>query len=382
LTATDPANGCTASATAIVTQNTRAPEGVTTSATPATAQITCDHRSVLLTSSSTTPGVVYSWSGPDDLTASGSSLTVTVAGPYTVTVKDTTNGCITQVPATVTKNVSVPVGLSASPSDIISCYTPTIDLQGSSTTGGVTFNWSGPNNYSADTAIAQTDIPGNYTLTVTNPLNGCTSSTATVVIADTVTPAGVTASNNGPLSCIKPSVTISANSTTPGADYLWVAPDNSFISGATAVVSTAGIYTIVVTNVDNGCSSQATTTVVRTTTGCSGSAVVGQAPLTNAATTIGQDVNVDPVSRFRYSAYPNPVTSTGYITFTAATASFVTVEIYSSYGSREKILFNGNANANQTYQLPLSAAGLAAGTHFCIIRNNGNVYSVKLILIR
>jgi hypothetical protein len=382
LTATNLANGCTASATAIVTQNTQAPEGVMTSATPATAQITCDHRSVLLTSSSTTPGVVYSWRDQDDLITPGNSLTVTAAGPYTVTVKDTTNGCITEVPATVTKNVSVPVGLSASPSDIISCYSPIIDLQGSSTTGGVTFKWSGPNNYSADTAIAQTDIPGNYTLTVTNPLNGCTSSTATVVIADTVTPAGVNASNNGPLSCVKTTVTISASSLTPGADYLWVAPDNSFISGASAVVSTAGTYTIVVTNVDNGCSSQATTTVIRTTTGCSGSAVAGPAPLTNAATTIGQDVTVDPVSRFQYSAYPNPITSTGYITFTPATASLVTVEVYSSYGSREKILFNGNANANQTYQLQLSAAGLAAGTHFCIIRNNGKIYTVKLILVR
>jgi len=382
LTATNLANGCTASATAIVTQNTQAPEGVTTSATPATAQITCDHRSVLLTSSSTTPGVVYSWSDPNNVITAGSSLTTTLAGPYMVTVKDTTNGCITQVPATVTKNVSVPIGLSASPSDIISCYTPTIDLQGSSTTGGVTFSWSGPNNYTADTAIAQTDIPGNYTLTVTNPLNGCTSSTSTVVVADTVTPAGVTASNNGPLSCVKPTVTISATSANPDADYLWVAPDNSFISGASAVINTAGTYTIVVTNVDNGCSSQATTTVTRTTTGCSGSMVVGQAPLTNAPTTFGQDIKVDPVSKFQYSAYPNPITSTGYITFTPATTSLVTVEVYSSYGSREKILFNGNANANQHYQLPLSAAGLSAGTHFCIIRNNGNVYSVKLILVK
>jgi hypothetical protein len=382
LTATNPVNGCTASASSTVTQNIAAPGGVTTTATPTTAQITCVYPSVLLTSGSTTPGVTYAWSGPGGFTASGASATATAPGVYTVSVTDPTNGCVTTLPGTVTKNVSVPVGLSASPSDVISCFSPTIDLQGSSTTAGATFSWAGPGGYTASTAIAETSLPGNYTLTVTNPLNGCTASTGTTVTADTVSPANVTASNNGPLNCITTSVTLTSSTSTATNDFLWVTPDNNFISGATTVVTTPGIYTIVVTNDNNGCSSQATTTVLQNTTGCTGSSALTTTSTANAGRRSLQDATVDAVTGFQYKAYPNPFSSSAFVEFAAPTSSLVTVEIYSSYGYREKLLFNSVVNSNQAYKLELSATGISSGAHFCIIRNGAKVYSAKLILIK
>ncbi|HWB93610.1 MAG TPA: hypothetical protein VG605_17235, partial [Puia sp.] len=51
--------GCAAQDTALVSQNIATPGGVTTTADPATAQITCDHPTVLLTGRSTTAGVTY-----------------------------------------------------------------------------------------------------------------------------------------------------------------------------------------------------------------------------------------------------------------------------------------------------------------------------------
>ena len=382
LTATNPVNGCTASASSTVTQNITAPGGVTTTADPTTAQITCIHPSILLTSSSTTPGVTYGWSGPDGFTAAGAVATASAAGTYTVTVTDPANGCVTVLPGTVTKNVSVPVGLSASASDIISCFSPTINLQGVSTTPGATFSWSGPGGFTASTAVAETDLPGSYNLIVANPVNGCTASTGTIVTADTATPANVTASNNGPLNCINTSVTITSSSSTPGMDYLWITPDNNFLSGATAVVTTAGLYTIVVTNDNNGCFSQSTTTVLQNTTGCTGSSALTPASTGNATARSMQGVTVDSVTGFQYRTYPNPFSSSAFIEFTAPTSSPVTVEIYSSYGYREKLLFNSMANANQAYKLELSAAGLSSGAHFCIIRNGAKVYAAKLLLIK
>ncbi|HWK03630.1 MAG TPA: T9SS type A sorting domain-containing protein, partial [Puia sp.] len=379
VTATNPVNGCTATTTATVTQNIAAPAGVTTTANPVTAQITCTHPSVVLTSSAITTGVTYSWSGPGGYTATGTTATVTAPGVYTVSVTDPSNGCVTVLPGTVTKNVSVPVGLAASASDVISCFSPSIDLQGVSTTPGATFSWSGPGGFTAATAIAETDVPGNYTLIVTNPANGCTASTGTTVTADTASPAGVTASNSGPLNCINTSVTLTSSSTTSGVDYLWVTPDNNFISGASTVVTTAGLYTIVVTNNNNGCSSQATTTVLQNTTGCTGLSTLVPG---SSRTMSSKDITVDTVTKFTYKAYPNPFSTTAFIEFKAPVSSRVTVEIYSSYGSREKSLFNSMVTANQPYKLELSAAGLSSGTHFCIIRNNDKVYSTKLILIK
>ncbi|MBS1661545.1 MAG: T9SS type A sorting domain-containing protein, partial [Bacteroidetes bacterium] len=378
LTATNTANGCTATSTSTVTSNTAIPGGVTTTATPATAQITCTHPTVLLTSSSTTAGVTYSWTGPSGFTATGASATAAAPGTYTVTVTDPVNGCFTTLPGTVTRNVSVPIGLTASPSDIISCFTPTIDLQGASTTPGVTYSWAGPGGYTAATAIAETEVPGNYTLTVTNPANGCSSSTGTVVLADTATPAGVTASNNGPLNCINTSVDLRSSSTSTDVDFLWVTPDNNFIAGQAVVVTVPGTYTIVVTNDNNGCSTQAVTTVVRNTTGCAGGAGFAG----GAASGVGGRPDMSADTLFDYKVYPNPFSSTTLVTFHSPTASLVTVELFNSVGVRERMLFNKTVVAGQTYSLSLGSAGLAPGTHFCVIRSNGKAYSTKLLLVR
>jgi len=382
LTGTNPASGCTATASSTVTQNIVVPQGVATTAVPATAQVTCINPTILLTGSSTTTGVTYSWSGPGIVTVNGASATVNVAGTYTVTVTDPSNGCVTTLPGAVTKNVNAPVGLNASPSDIISCFSPTINLQGASTTPGATFSWSGPGGYTATTDTAQTNLPGSYTLLVTNPANGCTATVGTNVAADTVTPKGVTASNNGPLNCINTSVTLTGGFSTATGDYLWVTPANTFITGASTVVTTPGVYTFVVTDDNNGCSTQATTTVAQNTTGCPGGAASTAGVVNGAGGRLADGSTVDPVTGFGYKVYPNPFSITALIEFTAPASSFVTVEIYSSYGYREKLLFSKTVTAGQPYRMELGAAGLTSGAHFCVIKNDGKVYSTKLMLIK
>jgi hypothetical protein len=274
----------------------------------------------------------------------------------------------------------VPVGLSASASDIISCFSPTIDLQGGSTTPGASFSWTGPNGYTANTAVAETSVPGAYTLTVANPANGCTASTGTTVLADTATPAGVTASNNGPLNCVTTSVTLSSSSTTAGVEYTWVTPDNNFLAGPTAVVTTAGTYTIVVTDDNNGCSSQATTTVIQNTTGCTGSNAVKSATVSKIAAL--PDALLDSTTGFTYKAYPNPFRSTVVIEFVSPESAAVSVELYSLSGYKEQVLFIGRVNASQDYKITVGASGLSSGTHLCVISSNGKVYPLKLVLIK
>jgi len=374
LTATDPTNGCTAMTSSVVSRDTTAPRGVATTAFPVTAQITCTNPTIVLTGSSTTTGVTYGWSGTGIVSTSGASATVNVDGTYTVTVTNPTNGCVATLPTMVTRNVSLPQGVSASPSDVISCFQPSITLQGQSSTPNATFAWSGPGGYTANIAEPDASLPGNYTLTVSNPTNGCTTSATTTVLADTATPANVTASNNGPLTCTNTSVTITSSSSTSGVAYTWVTPSNTFISGATAVVTVPGTYTIQVTNNGNGCFSQATTTVIRN---CSGSNAVTAGDFSGRT---AEGFTADALTGFVFRTYPNPSSSTAFLEFASPVSAPVRVEVYTSTGAREQLLFNNTANANQVYKLRL--AGLSSGTHFCVISNNGKVYTTKIVSVR
>jgi hypothetical protein len=332
-------------------------------------------------------GVTYDWSGPGGFTATAASVTATAPGTYTVSVTDQLNGCVTTLSTTITKNISPPLGLSASTSDVIRCFTPSIDLQGTSTTPGATFLWTGPEGFTASTAIAETSIGGNYTLAVTNPNNGCTATSGTTAITDTASPANVTASNNGPLNCLTPSVTLTSSSSTAGMDYLWVTPDDQFVSGASMVGTTAGVYTILVTNVSNGCASQATTTVQENGDGCpsfvssaftagsSGSSGEASIQSTEAAK-VG-----DAATHFEYRTYPNPFSDKAFIEFSSPNSAQVTVEIYNSMGVREKMLFNNSVAARQVYKLTLDATHLATGVHFCMIKVDNKVYTGKLLFV-
>ena len=381
VTATDPSNGCSSTANAIITQNNAAPVGLKTTANPANSQITCTHPNVVLTGTATTTSVNYSWTGPNSFTALGSVATITAPGVYTVKATDTTNGCTSTITATVTRNTNAPIGVTAGTSDVLTCLTPSVFVTGSATTPGATFSWTGPDGFTAATASAEVDETGTYNLTVTNPANGCTSSAVTIVQSNTTPPDGVTATNSGPLNCINTSVILTGNSTTPGALFTWVAPDNSLTQGATTTVTTAGTYTLVVTDQDNGCASTATTTVTQNTTGCTGSSTLTHDSASKYLISQFAD-SAQGVTGVAYKIYPNPSSGQVFIEFKLPESSLVTMELYSNIGVREKILFNSNVIANQSYKLDLNTGGLSAGTHFCIIRNNGKVYTARLLVLK
>jgi hypothetical protein len=65
------------------------------------------------------------------------------------------------------------------------------------------------------------------------------------------------ASNNGPLTCTKTSVVLTAQPAT-GVTYLWSGGGTN----QTKTVTSGGIYTVTVTNISNGCSNTAVTTVL------------------------------------------------------------------------------------------------------------------------
>ena len=171
LTVTDPANGCTATATVNVTQNITPPN-----ANAGAGQIlNCTVTSIGLNGLLATGGATFSWAGPG-IVSGGTTATPTVnqPGTYTSTVTDPVNGCTATSTVNVTQNITPPNANAGTP-QVLNCTTTSIALNGSSSTAGATFSWAGPGVVSGGTTATPTvNAPGTYTLTVTNPANGCT----------------------------------------------------------------------------------------------------------------------------------------------------------------------------------------------------------------
>lgn len=71
---------------------------------------------------------------------------------------------------------------------VLNCLTTSGIITASSSTSGVNYSWSGPGiTAGASTASPTVNEAGTYTVTVTNPSNGC-SNTATVTVTNMRTP--------------------------------------------------------------------------------------------------------------------------------------------------------------------------------------------------
>jgi len=192
LTVTDGANGCISIAVVVVSENT-APPAV---AIPAPEELTCIQKEVTLTGNlpGAVPDFTASWTTVGGHFVSGQSSLFPVVdqpGAYALTVVNLDNGCSTTQQTNVAQNIVPPVA-EAGPAIELHCNQPQLNLQGSSpTTGNMSYNWTttGGNILSGTTtANPLVDAPGNYTLTVTNPANGCTG-TDVVAVSEVPLPA-------------------------------------------------------------------------------------------------------------------------------------------------------------------------------------------------
>jgi len=246
LTVTDPINGCTTNTVVTVTQNITVPNISATSG----GSLTCSNTVVALTGNSSTAGVNYLWQPGSIATATNNATT---AGNYSLTVTDPSNGCTSTTVVAVSLNTTAP-NVSANVGGTLTCSSNTVTLTGASTTGGVTFTWQ-PINVS--TASVVVSAAGNYSFTVTDPTNGCTSNTVVTVTQNGAFP-NITVATPGKLTCLKTSVTLSGSSTTGGVTFTW-SPQN--VNTSTAIATTAGSYTFSVFDAINGCTSSSVVSV-------------------------------------------------------------------------------------------------------------------------
>ncbi|MBI5913761.1 MAG: T9SS type A sorting domain-containing protein [Bacteroidetes bacterium] len=245
LTVTNANGGCTSTASINITSGFSSPDATATG-----GDLTCSVNSVQLTGNSGTPNVTYSWTGPGGFTSNLQNPTVTVPGTYLLEVT-APNGCMATATATVTQSGDLPVA-DAGPDFLLTCSQTSVTTAPCNPAYNCVL--TGPNG--SQNLPATINQPGTYTLTVTDPANGCTATDQLVVSQNITPPANVTASL-GNINCLTETALLLGNSTTPGVTYSWTGPGGVVSNLQNPTITESGTYILTVTVTGTGCTATA-----------------------------------------------------------------------------------------------------------------------------
>lgn len=254
LTVTNPANGCTSSATVTVNGDTTPP-----SASATGGIITCLQTSITIDGMTNALTPTWNWAGPgiNGGNQSQENPNVTQGGTYTVTVTNQANGCISTATTVVTLNNTNPTA-SAGANDTLTCVAPNIILQGAGNAGGqpISFTWTGPGGFMSNIAQPSINVAGSYILTVLNTQNGCVKKDTVSIASNQLFPTAI-AGADSTINCMQPSVFLIGNASSNGANYTatWNGPgiNAGNMNLYNPEVSQPGTYTLVIANITNGC---------------------------------------------------------------------------------------------------------------------------------
>jgi large repetitive protein len=263
---TDIDNGCTSSALIVVDQDIAAP----TPDAQVSGLLTCDDTSVTLTGSGSTGNgtISYEWFDDNNTSLGGTAnIDVSQSGTYTLVITDSQNGCTAETTVDVNQNTNIPTP-DAQVSNILTCVDLNSTLDGSNSTGSGTlaYEWFDAGGGSiGSVAQLDTDLPGLYTLVITDIDNGCTAETTVEVFQNIEDPVAL-ADVNDALTCVTTVVTVdgSGSSANGQVSYEWLDPGAGSIGNTPQVdVSTPGIYTLIITDDVNGCTAETTVEVLQ-----------------------------------------------------------------------------------------------------------------------
>ncbi len=282
LTVFNSTNGCSASEDIVISLNNTLP--ITNAGLDAT--LNCLTASVVLDGSGSQSGMNYLWTTPDGNIVAGSTSIaafVNAPGTYTLTVTNTTNGCVNSDDVVVLIDTIRPIA-NAGIDMIRNCYNPTVNLDGTGSSSGanITYFWIGSSITNGNTTTPTISGTGNYTLTVTNTTNGC-SSTDIAVVDSNFTQPGADAGVLDTLCSGKDMVL--TGTTTNGDVYVWITTNGSIVSGEstlTPTIDAGGTYTLITTNTTSGCSDTSNVFIQETFVSAiiSADPTTGQMPLT------------------------------------------------------------------------------------------------------
>lgn len=268
LTVTNNANNCTNSSSVTVEIDDTTPNVVIEEA----ESLTCGASSVTLDGSASDNGNNFTpvWTTLGGNIVSGANTympVVDMAGTYILEITNSTNGCTNSSSIEVSVDGDTPNVTIATANDLTCNITSLmLNANGSDFGDGFTINWStDTGNFveGEETLTPTIDAPGNYTLSITNTNNGCTDATNILIEENTIT-ASVNAGQTQTLDCTVTSISLNGSSDLDNGTILWTTNGGNILNGATTLTPTvngAGIYTLTITNSENGCSASADVTI-------------------------------------------------------------------------------------------------------------------------
>ena len=268
LTATDPANGCSAVDSTVVTAAMDLPAADAGSPT----SITCVNGQVQLNGSgSTGPEYTISWTTVDGAlqanTTNQYQATALQPGTYVLKVTNTNSGCERSASVVVRDDRQAPA--FSLPSDtLISCSGNALKLLAAahrSDSSGYSFTWTRDGVTFATTATAVVASPGAYALSVVDNANGCRA-TGAVAVSQAPQPLAQLSSTETQLICGRDSIALLAGATTRanGSTVSWL---NARAQADAAdpllfFARAAGSYRLIVTTADGMCRDTSAAVVV------------------------------------------------------------------------------------------------------------------------
>jgi gliding motility-associated-like protein len=185
-------------------------------------------------------GFTYAWAGPSGATFATQNLTNVAPGQYVLTVKDSKN-CTASASFTV---VDVAANITSSIPAVtnVSCNggsNGAISLTATGS-GALTYSWTGPNGFTANTLPISTLKAGNYTLAINDA--GCTKTIAVTVsepAALTTAPQTINVKCKGESSG---SIALNAAGGTGALTITWTGPNGFTATGQSISNRTPGTY--------------------------------------------------------------------------------------------------------------------------------------------
>lgn len=214
--------------------------------------ISCGGPGVLLDGSGSGGGngmTTYEWTtttGTIIGNPASSMIQATVPSIYTLTVRDP--NCEVSADVEVEGDVTYP--LIFLEGGILTCNNPTLNIHPIVIPTNVTYNWNGPFGFSSNLQNISVGVPGRYFLTVVSTA-GCQVTAFADVLSDETGPDAIIVEFDRV--CTSDAGVLGVNAA--GMIYEWDGPAGPYPTNQAILVFSTGLFTVTVTDPDNGCSS-------------------------------------------------------------------------------------------------------------------------------
>ncbi len=203
----------------------------------------------------------FNWAGPEGFRSGLGTIQVVDSGWYTLTATNQRNGCTQTDSIQLHQDQRIPVATIGQPGTV-SCFSQLSELSLSvDDSTRYQFIWSGPQGFSSEEREPTAPYRGAYSVTVIDPVNGCTTERETFINGYNTPPAFHV--SDGLLGCKDDSLRLSLTLLEPrNVEYDWIGPGGFQSNEQQPWVDEPGIYSVEVVEGGTGCAKDTFLTIV------------------------------------------------------------------------------------------------------------------------